>query len=170
MFRMKWNSGCRTDYATEQARRLKASRLFADGMRQAEVARQLGVSRQTVSRWYRTWECGGRTALKGVGHTGRNRKLSQAQLCELEAILLEGPEKAGYSTSLWTLKRIALVVWKQFRVRHHPGHVWKLLRDLGWSCQRPKSQARERNEPAIRRWLKHRWPQIKKRQKIAVQS
>lgn len=167
---MKRNSACRTDYATDQSRRLSASRLFASGMRQAEVARQLGVSRQTVSRWYRSWEGGARAALRGVGRTGRNRKLSQAQLCELEAILLEGPEKAGYSTSLWTLKRIAQVVWKQFRVRYHPGHVWKLLGELGWSCQRPESRARERNEPAIRRWLKHRWPQIKKKHKIAAQS
>src|SRR5262245_45354397 len=100
---MKRNSGCRTDYAIEQARRLKESRLFAAGMRQAEVARELGVSRQAVSRWYRSWKGGGRAGLRGAGRTGRNRKMSQAQLCELEATLLEGPEEAGYSTSLWTL-------------------------------------------------------------------
>jgi hypothetical protein len=34
---------------------------------------------------------------------------------------------------------------------------------LGWSCQRPERKARERNEEAIRRWVRHRWPRIKKK-------
>jgi DNA-binding transcriptional regulator LsrR (DeoR family) len=35
-----------------QARWLRAAELFAAGLRQAEVARQLGVSRQSVSDWH----------------------------------------------------------------------------------------------------------------------
>jgi transposase len=139
-------------------------------MRQADVVGHFGVSRQTVSRWYRSWEAGGQAALKGTGRTGRNRELSQAQLSELEELLLGGPENAGYSTNLWTLKSIAQVIWNLFRVRYHPGHAWKLLAELGWSCQRPESRARERNERAIRRWLRHRWPAIKKRREIVARS
>src|SRR5712692_8570333 len=118
---MKRTSQGRMDYATEQALRLQAEPLFAQGLRQADVARQLAVSRQTVSRWYRAWSAGGQAALGGVGRTGRNRKLSKEQLRLLETLLLEGPEAHGYHTKLWTLKRIAQVVWKQFRVRYHPG-------------------------------------------------
>ena len=36
-----------------EARRLRAAELFAAGVRQAEVARQLGVSPQAVSVWHR---------------------------------------------------------------------------------------------------------------------
>lgn len=39
-----------------QARRLRAAELFTAGIRQAEVARQLGVSAQAVSVWHATWK------------------------------------------------------------------------------------------------------------------
>ena len=153
----------RRDYATEQKRRVSAGKLFARGLAQAEVSRRLGVSRQAASRWWHAWKAGGAEALRGAGRTGRRRKLSDAQLCQLSAGLLEGAKAHGYRTEMWTLRRIAAVVRRRFRVTYHPGHVWKLLGALGWSCQRPEHRARERNEAAIRRWLKHRWPAIKKR-------
>jgi len=59
------------DYATEQARRIEAGRLFAQGLSQAEVARQLGVSRQSASRWFRLWKANGSEGLRGAGRTGR---------------------------------------------------------------------------------------------------
>jgi transposase len=151
------------DYATEQARRLKAGRLFAQGCSQAEVARQLKVSRQSASRWYHAWQGGGQEALRGADRTGRKRRLSGEDLCQLETCLLEGARVHGYDTDLWTLKRIAQLIRRRFKVSYHPGHVWKLLGQLGWSCQRPERRARERNEAAIRRWLRYRWPRIKKR-------
>lgn len=80
----------------------------------------------------------------------------------LEAILLEGASAQGDETDLWTLKRIAQVIQREFGVTYHAGHVWRILRQLGFSCQRPERKARERNEEAIRRWGRYRWPRIKK--------
>lgn len=150
----------RSDYATEQRRRIESARLFRKGHPQAEVARLLGVSRQAASRWHAAWSAGGRQALAGAG---RKPTLSGDQLRQLEAILLAGAPAAGYETDLWTLKRIARVIRREFGVTFHIGHIWKVLGQLGWSCQRPQRKARERNEEAIRRWVRHRWPRIKKR-------
>lgn len=121
----------RSDYGTEQQRRLKAETLFRKGCSQADVARQLEVSRQTASRWHAAWESGGREALAGVGRTGRKPQLSGEQLGQLEAILLAGAPAAGFETDLWTLKRIAQVIRRQFRVAYHAAHVWKILGQLG---------------------------------------
>lgn len=151
------------DYAAEQARRIEAGRLFAQGLSQAEVARQLGVSRQSASRWFRLWKANGSEGLRGAGRTGRKRQLSEEELRRLEAVLIQGPQAQGYETNLWTLQRIANVIEKLFGVSYHPGHVWKLLRQLGWSCQRPERRAAERDETTVRRWLKYRWPRIKKK-------
>jgi transposase len=151
------------DYLSEQTRRLKAARLFARGRSQAVVVGQLGVSRQTASRWHQIWRSGGVSALRGPGRTGRTAKLTGDQLCRLEACLLAGPRSFGFENELWTLKRIARLIRREFQVVYHPSHVWKLLGRLGWSCQRPERKARERNEEAIRRWLRYRWPRIKKR-------
>jgi transposase len=53
-----------------EARRLRATKLFAAGVRQAEVARQLGVSAQAVSVWHRRFEAGGAQALRSKGPSG----------------------------------------------------------------------------------------------------
>jgi transposase len=50
-----------------------------------------------------------------------------------------------------------------FGVEYHPGHVWKILRGMAWSCQKPERRARERDEDAIRRWRQEDWPRIKKK-------
>jgi transposase len=165
---MKRNSHGRKDYATEQAVRLRAGPLFSRRCSQAEVARRLGVSRQTASRWHHAWKQGGERALRGAGRTGRLRKLKPTELRRLEALLIAGPRAAGYSTDLWTLRRIAQVVGRRFHVQYHPGHVWKLLGALNWSCQRPEKRAKERDEEAIHRWLRHDWPRIKKQLVVGV--
>lgn len=153
----------RQDYGTEQRRRLDAAMLFRERKPQAEVARTLRVSRQAVSRWHATWVAGGKQALAGAGRTGRKPTLSGDQLCQLKAILLAGAPAAGYETDLWTLKRIARVIRREFGVKFHVGHVWKVLGRLGWSCQRPERKARERDEERIRCWVRYSWPRIKKK-------
>ncbi len=47
-------------------------------------------------------------------------------------------------------------------VGYHPGHVWRLLRQLHWSVQRPARRARERDQQAIARWRAEDWPRRKR--------
>jgi transposase len=74
--------------------------------------------------------------------------------------LLKGATAHGFVGELWTLQRIVVVIERLTGVHHHPAHVWALLRHrLGWSVQRPKRRAVERDQ-AIDRWVKERWPRI----------
>lgn len=82
---------------------------------------------------------------------------------ELEQILLDGPVLAGYKTDLWTLQRIRTVIRKRFQVSYHTGHVWKILKDLDWSCQKPERRALQRNEQEIAHWKRYRWLRIRRR-------
>ena len=146
-----------------EARRLQAAELFALGHSQAEVARDLGVSRQAVSVWHARFTQGGLDALRSRGPTGPDPKLSAAQLAKVEQALLQGAQANGFDTDLWTLERIAVVIQGLTGVRYHPGHVWSILRRrLGWTLQRPERRAVERDEQAIARWVAHEWPRIKK--------
>jgi transposase len=149
--------------AAREARRLRAAELFAQGRSQAEVAHQLGVSRQAVSRWHAHWQQGGVEALRSRGPTGPDLKLSAADLGRVEEALLKGAQANGFATDLWTLERVAVVITQLTGVRHHPAHVWSILRQrLGWTLQRPERRAAERDEQAIARWVAHEWPKIKK--------
>ena len=149
------------DFEALEKRRLKAGRLFGRGKSQAEVRRAVGVSRQSVSRWYRAWQREGEPGLKGAGRAGRKPKLSAAQLAEVKQELLRGPLAQGYATVLWTLPRIAVLLKRLTDVSYHPGHVWRILRAMEWSAQRPEHRAKERDDEAIARWQKRRWPQRK---------
>jgi transposase len=55
---------------------------------------------------------------------------------------------------------MATVIEQTTGVRYHPGHVWKLLRRMGWRLQRPARRAVERDEQAIARWVAEDWPWI----------
>jgi len=152
----------RRDFAALQTRRMQAAKLFEQGRRQAEIARRFHISRPTAHRWYQAWRLKGRAGLRGAGRAGRKPRLSSENLRRLEAALLQGPTAWGFRTHLWTLERIAEVIWKTRHVRYSVSQVWRVLRQLGWSRQRPDRRARERNEVAIRRWVRVRWVQVKK--------
>jgi transposase len=136
-----------------QARRLHAAELFAAGVRQAEVARQFGVSRQSVHLWYQRWQAAGPDALRSQGPTGPAPRLSDSQLRWVEQALLKGAGANGFVGELWTLDRIAIVIERLTGVCHHPAWVWALLHHrLGWSVQRPVRRAAEGDQVAIERW------------------
>ena len=135
------------------------------GFNQSEVARRVKVCPQTVSRWAKAVSDGGAKALRAAGRAGRKPLLNEKQRERLVARLLEGPEKLGYETPLWTCERVAHLIEQEFGVRYHAGHVWKLLRQLNWSPQRPAGRALERNEEAIVEWKQKTWPAIKKKPK-----
>ena len=145
-----------------EQRRRTAARLLDQGLRPSQVARALGVSPAAVSRWKKAYQKGGEAALAARPHPGGKPRLTPAQRRGLARLLLRGPRAQGYSTELWTLPRVAEVIAIHFGVEYHPGHVWKILRAMAWSCQKPESRARERDEEAIRRWRQEDWPRIKK--------
>lgn len=145
-----------------EQRRLQAADLFAQGVRQAEVARRLGVPPQTVNDWHKRWRHGGEQALDAK-RPGRKPRLTPAQLKAVEHAIKLGPRAHGFDTQHWTLARIATVIHKVTGERYrYPAGVWKLLKRLEFSWQVPARQASERDEEAIAGWVAAQWPRVKK--------
>ncbi len=156
-------AGVRRDFDALEKRRFQAVRLWEQGLNQSEVARRLGVARQTVARWVQNYRAGGKDSLRKSGRAGRKPLLTGTDRLRLTELLLQGPESLGYRTPLWTCPRVGHLIQQEFGVEYHEGHVWKILVSLGWSPQRPVGRARERNEAAIRTWKRRTWPAIKKK-------
>src|ERR1700680_673384 len=155
--------GVQRDFQKLEQRRFLAARLLQQGVLQAEVARQVGVHRQSVGRWAQQLAGGGRRWLKKAGRAGRKPRLKAVALRRIERGLKRGPQALGYETDLWTSWRVAHLIESECEVRYHPSQAWRILRQLGWSCQRPVGRALERDEAKIRHWNKKRWPEIKKK-------
>jgi transposase len=149
-----------------ERRRLQAADLFAQGKSRAEVAGELGVSAQTASRWYTRWRDGGAAGMR-TARQGKPAQLSPAELARVRRVLDRGAVAAGFDNDLWTLARVAEVIERTTGVGHHPGHVWRLLKAMRWSLQRPARKAVERDEAEIARWVAEEWPRIKQTPKRA---
>lgn len=150
------------DRAKLEARRLEGARLLQRGVKQAEVARRLEVSRTSVFRWEQALAVNGRRALRKAPRTGRPPQLSETEKKRLVDALEASALAQGYTTDLWTLARVGKLIEKISGKRYSESGVWRLLKGLNFSCQRPSGRARKRDEAAIQHWKKKRWPALKK--------
>lgn len=148
-----------------ERRRYKAMELLQAGLTMNEVAHRLNTTVTSVFRWKSACKQGGKKALSTKPVPGRPRKLDDNECRRFLEILLRGAMAYGFPNELWTLKRMARVIRDEFKVEYHPGHVWKLMLRLGWSCQVPERRPVQRDEEAIEDWKKHKWPSIKKSRK-----
>lgn len=146
-------------------RRHRALALLDEGRSLHEVAHLIDCAPSSVMRWRDARRRGGAKALKVGRSSGRPTKLTEAQRRRLVRLLLKGPGSLGYETELWTTARIAEVIKRTFRVRYHRDHIGRLMSRLGWTHQKPERRAVERDEEAIRRWKRKRFPQVKKTQR-----
>ena len=128
-----------------------------------EVAGLLKVAPSSVSRWKQKVEAEGLEGLAARPHPGPAPRLSEEQKGQLQELLLAGAVAFGFASDGWTCPRVACVIRERFGVEYHVDHVWKLLRRLGFTCQRPEHRARERDERAVAAWRRRDWPRVKKR-------
>ena len=147
---------------TLEMRRRIAAEMLKKEMGIREVARIVHASPSSVLGWKRRLEKDGEDGLKAKPIPGAPARLREEQKNELLDILGKGAQASGYSNELWTLERVAAVIKKQYGVSYHPSHVWRLLRGLNWSAQKPARRARERDEAKIKQWKEDDWPRIKK--------
>jgi transposase len=151
----------KTDWKVE--RRKRAWALYETGWQQNEIAEALGVTRGAVSQWIKRAQGGGVEALDTPPRTGRPVRLSQADRRRLVKMLAKGAEAFGFRGEVWTNPRVAKLIQRELGVRYHPAHVSRILKELGWTPQKPLVQAKQRKPEEIERGWQERWPELKKR-------
>ena len=79
----------------------------------------------------------------------------------MEALLLKGAKAHGWHNELGTAARVARLIDREFDLDSHPEHVRKVLRRrLGWTSQKPRRRARERDDQEVARWVGDEFPRI----------
>lgn len=146
-----------------EERRLAGGRLLREGkLSKAEIARQLGVSRASVTAWAKILENKGLRGLVSKKAPGRESKLDHEQKNRLKRMLKRGALKAGFPTERWTLERVSELIKKEFDINYHPKGLGRVLDKLGFSVQKPLPRAEERDEELVEAWLLRDWPRLKK--------
>jgi transposase len=145
-----------------EARRLRAWELKGKGWSQQAIAEALGVSKAAVSMRMRRGREGGPEALRTQPKSGAPRRLTDEQLERLPGLLKQGAEHFGFRGEVWTRRRVASVIEREFGVRYSLTPVGRILRALRWSSQQPVERAEQRDEAAIERWRTATWPALQK--------
>lgn len=148
----------------EEVRALAVRRVCSEGWTAARAAAAIGCSMRSVQLWVRRSEHGRRPqALKTLTAPGATPKLDRRQKRRLLKLLSAGPDAAGLSGQLWTGRLVAELIQREFGVTYNSRYLPTLLKSLGWSVQKPRRQAVERDEAAIADWTAKDWPRIKKK-------
>jgi transposase len=151
------------DLQAIEARRIEGARLLKRKVAQAEVARRLEVSRQSVSVWARQLtEVNGAVGKLKAKPLGRPKRLEDSQCEALSQKLLKGALAAGFPTELWTIKRVRVLIKREFGLTYSSTGCWQLLRGLGFTPQKPERWAPPRDEEASVQRERKTWPALKK--------
>jgi transposase len=143
--------------------RRRAVRAVLDGQSQAAVAKTLGVHPVTVAKWMARHRADGEAGLAAKPTPGRPRFITPEQDAQVRTWLAQKPTTLGFPTDLWTARRVAELIRREFGVAFHPHYLREWLTCRGYSPQRPARRARQRNEPAINHWVANDWPRIQKK-------
>jgi transposase len=134
-----------------EARRRIAIGKHQDGWPQAEIAEFLGVHPVTVAKWFARHRLSGDAGLAAKPTPGRPRFLTAIQEQVVLGWLADKPTAHGFRTDLWTARRVADLIRRRFDVAYHPDYLRAWLRRRGYSPQKPRRRARQRNQSVIDR-------------------
>jgi transposase len=158
---MQKNTHKITDW--REGRRLRALELKEQGWSQRAIAQALGVTEGAVSQWMKRARTEGIQGLYRRLAPGPTPKLNAEQRAQLPGLLARGAEAYGFRGDVWIRERVAFVIRQEFGIEVSLVTVGRLLRDIGWSLQKPARRAKQRDEEAIRAWKEERWPEVEKK-------
>ena len=151
------------------AKRLQAVLLNSEGRSSGELASILRAPRSKVSEWLANYEAYGIEGLLEGYRSGRPPLLNETQIRDLYDIVESGPVAYGLDSGVWTSRMISRVIEEEFGVGYHPGHVRKLLHQIGFTVQRPRRVLARADLEEQDRWHRRTYPNLKKKRKERIE-
>ncbi len=125
----------------QKAQRARIILKAAEGKSHTEIAKELNVSVDMAALWRERWlalaaiglnDLSVEDRLEDLPRPGAPSGLSADQVCQIEQMACEAPEKAGRPISQWTGWEIADELMKRGIVEHiSPRHAARLLKKGG---------------------------------------
>jgi transposase len=153
-----------------EARRRTAIAKHQGGWSQAKIAAFLDVHPVTVAKWVARHRLEGDAWLAAKPTPGRPRFLTVEQEQTVLGWLADKPTAHDFPTDLWTARRVADLIRRRFGVAFHADYLRAWLRERGYSPQKPRRRARQRNQPVIDRWVNEDWPRIQKKRRRSTRT
>lgn len=150
-----------------EALRLRALHGCELGFTESDLAELLGVSRETVSRWWSAYSDGGLDALP-QDRTGRpvgsGRTLTDTQAAHLQRLLdNHSPEDVGIAAPLWNRRAVRDLIRKEYGLDMPVRTVSAYLKRWGYTAKRPRRHRKDQDPDEVREWLEEIYPALEQR-------
>jgi transposase len=150
-----------------EALRLRALRGCELGFTEADVADLLGVSPETVSRWWTAYVAGGLGAVPG-DRTGRpvgsGRMLTDEQARRIQQQIDDySPEELGITAAVWSRKAVRDLIRAECGIDLPVRTVGEYLKRWGYTDKVPRRHARDQDPEEVYEWLDETYPAIEER-------
>jgi transposase len=152
-----------TDKAPRVALRIQGVMLSLEKHSVADISRLLHVHRSTAHEWVLSWNAYGKEGLYEGHRSGRPSSLTIDDKVRLIDIVDSGPVAYGLRTGVWSSRILAKIIEDEFGVYYHPGHVRKLLKEIGFSVQRPTTKLVQADPAKQHKWTRYTYPNLKKK-------
>ena len=154
--------GRKLDHQTLEVMRHRAIDAHEDGNSVNGIANMLGLHRGSVSRWITLYSRRGKSGLKSRKAPGPKRKLDCNVYGKRILKIVKNPaSKYNFENPLWNCKRIQKVVKDKLGVKVSVPTIWRGLKLLNFSSQKPERRAVEQDPVKREKWLREEWPKIK---------
>lgn len=135
-----------------EMRRHSGVKMIKKGLGLSEIAKQLGVTKQTVDAWKKDYLKNGQNSWKSKP-LGRPHVLTLKMCKKFSSMVRRGGYANGMTSDKWTLKALSKLIKLEFQRDLSPTQVMRLLKDLGFTCAKPDAD----NESLLKRWEKFKW-------------
>lgn len=149
--------------------RNQAVRMREKGMKNKEAAELLGVTPESVSRWYQRFRREGKSALqvKSSGKPkGAGKRLSKEQEAHIIKMLIDyNPKQLEFPFALWTRESVKALIDRECAINMPISTVGYYLKQWEFTAKKPIKRAYERNDAKAKAWMEEEYPKVKEQAK-----
>ena len=130
-----------------------------------DVIKTFGLHRANIYKWLKRFARGGFAALHSSKAKGPAPQLKNWQKNKLAGYLLKNPTQLKFEYALWTVPMVVELIAMKFDVLYSSVQVGRILKEIGFSRQKPLERAYQQDPGKVTQWLNKSYPAIKKEAK-----
>jgi len=139
----------------QQCNRMLAVRMMENNVPAYKIAKACGVTVRSVYRWVDTLKKMGEEGLLARKGAGRPPKVSPTQKSWVALVVKDDtPANWGLGFKLWTLNHVKKVVELGLGLSLSLPTVRNIMREMGFTPQRPLHRAHEQDPALVEQWVK----------------
>jgi len=143
-------------------KRINAIFAVIEGYPYVTIASILNVCEESIRLWFKAFLVCGLDSLKAKKSPGRPPKLTKRQKAQLDEIISNGPEAAGYPGGCWRSPMIQNLIYEKFAIFYSVNYIVQLLKNMGFSYQKARFVSDHKNPEKRKEWLECKWSEITK--------